>query len=78
MKQQLLSAGYELTDKVADIYIVNTCSVTNIAERKSRQMLRRAKELNPNAVIIACGCYSQVAKEEIEKNARSRYNFRCK
>lgn len=67
MKQQLLSAGYELTDKVADIYIVNTCSVTNIAERKSRQMLRRAKELNPNAVIIACGCYSQVAKEEIEK-----------
>ena len=67
MKQQLLSAGYELTEKVADIYIVNTCSVTNIAERKSRQMLRRAKELNPNAVIIACGCYSQVAKEEIEK-----------
>ena len=52
MKQQLLSAGYELTEKVADIYIVNTCSVTNIAERKSRQMLRRAKELNPNAIIM--------------------------
>src|SRR5574344_1825386 len=53
--------------EIADIYVINTCSVTNIAERKSRQFIRRAKELNNNAIVIACGCYAQVAKNEIEK-----------
>lgn len=67
MSQEFIKHGYELTDGIADIYVINTCSVTNIAERKSRQMLRRAKEINPKAVIVACGCYVQVAKEQIEQ-----------
>ncbi len=53
--------------EIADIYVINTCSVTNIAERKSRQFIRRAKELNKDSIVIACGCYAQVAKSEIEK-----------
>ena len=65
MEEQFIKHGYELTDDIADVYVVNTCSVTNIAERKSRQMLRRAKELNPKAIIVACGCYAQVAGKEI-------------
>ena len=65
MEEQFLKNGYELTEGSADIYVINTCSVTNIAERKSRQMLRRAKELNPKAIIVACGCYAQVASGEI-------------
>ena len=48
-----------------DIYIVNTCSVTNMAERKSRQMLHRAKRKNPNVIVVAVGCYAQVGKEEL-------------
>ncbi len=69
MEQSFIKKGYEIVSKEdrADIYIINTCSVTNIAERKSRQMLRRAKQLNPDAIIIASGCYAQVAKKEIEK-----------
>lgn len=70
MEQKFKEHGYEIVDKqedVPDIYIVNTCSVTNVAERKSRQMLRRVKEINPHAIVIACGCYVQVAKNEIEK-----------
>lgn len=65
MEEQFLKHGCELTEGIADIYVINTCSVTNIAERKSRQMLRRAKELNPKAIIVACGCYAQVASGEI-------------
>ncbi len=69
MEQSFIKKGYEVVSKEekADIYIINTCSVTNIAERKSRQMLRRAKEFNPDAIIVASGCYAQVAKDEIEK-----------
>jgi len=69
MEQKFIEKGYDLAEdgEKADIYVVNTCSVTNIAERKSRQMLRRAKENNPNAVIVACGCYAQVAKDDIIK-----------
>lgn len=67
MEEQFIKHGYEIAEKEADIYVINTCSVTNIAERKSRQMLRRAKELNPDALIVACGCYAQVAKSQIEK-----------
>ena len=67
MEQQFLTYGYELSGDIADIYVINTCSVTNIAERKSRQMIRRAKELNPKAIIVVCGCYAQTSKEEIEK-----------
>lgn len=54
--------------EAADIYIVNTCSVTNMAERKSRQMLHRAKKKNPNVVVIAVGCYAQVGKDELLKD----------
>ena len=69
MIEQFIKKGYKVKEfnEKADIYIINTCTVTNMADRKSRQMLRRAKELNPNSIIVACGCYAQVAKEELEK-----------
>ena len=67
MEQQFMAYGYNLSEENADIYVINTCAVTNIAERKSRQMIRRAKELNPKAIIVVCGCYAQTSKEEIEK-----------
>ncbi len=54
-------------EQKADVYVINTCSVTNISDRKSRQMIRRAKEINKNALIIAVGCYAETAKEELEK-----------
>ena len=61
--------GHEIVsfDDTADAYIINTCTVTNMAERKSRQMLRRVKEINPSAVLVVCGCYAQVAKNELEQ-----------
>lgn len=61
--------GYEIVDfnNFADIYIVNTCTVTNMSDRKSRQILRRAKQKNPNSILCAVGCYAQVAKEELQK-----------
>ena len=71
MEQQLKERGYEIVpfDEKADVYIINTCSVTNIAVRKSRQMLHRAKKLNPESVVVAAGCYVQVASEELKKDA---------
>ena len=68
MTQKFLQKGYEIVEatKQADIYVVNTCTVTNMSDRKSRQMLRRVKEQNQEAIVVACGCYVQVAKEEIE------------
>ena len=68
MIQQFIDKRYEIVEhtKKADIYIVNTCTVTNMSDRKSRQMLRRVKELNKDAIVVACGCYVQVAKKEIE------------
>lgn len=69
MSQQFIEAGYEVVDfnDIADIYVVNTCTVTNMADRKSRQMLRHVKENNENAIVVACGCYAQVGKQELEK-----------
>ena len=63
MEQQFIQKGYKTVEnsESADIYIINTCSVTNMAERKSRQMLRRVKEINKNAILVVCGCYAQVA-----------------
>lgn len=52
----------------ADVYVINTCSVTNMADRKSRQIIHRAKKLNENAVVVACGCYVQAAKEQLEQD----------
>ena len=70
MEQLLEAAGYEIVpfQEVADVYVVNTCSVTNIAERKSRQMLHRARKMNPQAVIVAAGCYVQAAKEALAQD----------
>ncbi len=69
MIEQFIKKGYEIVnfEEKADIYIINTCTVTNMADRKSRQMLRRVKEINNEALVVACGCYAQVAKEELEK-----------
>lgn len=72
MIELLLNAGYtqvDFKDNTADIYIVNTCSVTNIADRKSRQMLHRARALNPNAIIVAAGCYVQA-----QNNSDGKYD----
>lgn len=70
MQQMLEAAGYEIVPFApgADIYVINTCTVTNIADRKSRQMLHRAKKMNPQAVVVAAGCYvqAQAGKEKIE------------
>ena len=70
MYGMLKEAGVIMVDpkEAADIYIVNTCSVTNMAERKSRQMLHRAKKKNPDVVVVAVGCYAQVGKEELSKD----------
>lgn len=66
MRQMLEQAGYEIVpfDAMADVYVINTCSVTNVADRKSRQMLHRAKKKNPNSVVVAAGCYVQTSKEQ--------------
>ena len=68
MQQLLLEKGYKIVpfDEKADIYIVNTCTVTNIADRKSRQMLHKAKKNNPEAIVVATGCYVQTDAEIIE------------
>ena len=70
MRNQLEQNGYEIADfkPGADIYIINTCTVTNIADRKSRQMLHKAKKMNKDAVVIAVGCYVQAAGEELLKD----------
>ena len=66
MQQMLESAGYEIVSfgEKADVYVINTCSVTNMADRKSRQMLHRAKKMNPDAVVVAAGCYVQTKEQE--------------
>ena len=68
MAQKFIDKNYEICDieDSPDIIIVNTCTVTNIADRKSRQLLRKAKETNPQAIVVACGCYVQVAKDKVD------------
>lgn len=68
MKQLFLSAGYQVKEfsDTADVYVINTCTVTNIADRKSRQMLHKAKKNNPESIVVAAGCYVQAAKEALE------------
>lgn len=67
MAQKLEDAGYEIVpfNEKADVYIINTCSVTNMADRKSRQMLHKAKKMNEDAVVVAAGCYVQTATEKM-------------
>lgn len=69
MIQKFLEKEYEIVefDTEADIYIINTCTVTNMSDKKSRQMIRRTKELNPEAIVVAVGCYAQVGKEKLEE-----------
>ncbi len=75
MAQKFLEKGYQIIEEITpeneditpDICIINTCTVTNMSDRKSRQMLRRMKEKNPSTIVIAVGCYAQVAKNELEK-----------
>ena len=71
MQQLLEQAGYEIVpfEEKADVYIVNTCTVTNIADRKSRQMLHRAKKQNPEALVVAAGCYVQAAEAELKEDS---------
>lgn len=68
MMQNFIEAGYAIVEfeEVAGIYVINTCTVTNMADKKSRQMLRRVKEINPNSILVVVGCYAQVAKEKLE------------
>ena len=68
MEQKFIQAGYEIVGftEIADIYVINTCTVTNMSDKKSRQMIRKAKQLNGNAIVVAVGCYVQTAKEQLE------------
>ena len=67
MEQELVRRGHTLVpfDAAADAYIVNTCSVTAVSDKKSRQMIRRAKKMNPHAIVAACGCYAQTHTDEV-------------
>lgn len=69
MAEQFIDNNYEIVnfEGFADVYIINTCTVTNMSDRKSRQIIRRAKQINPNSILVATGCYAQTAKEELEK-----------
>lgn len=69
MAQKFLEKGYKVcqVEETPDVVVVNTCTVTNIADRKSRQVLRKVKEENPNSIVIAVGCYVQVAKEKVDE-----------
>ena len=69
MIQKFINHNYEIVDfeKFADIYVINTCTVTNMSDKKSRQIIRRAKHKNENAILVVVGCYAQVAKEKLEK-----------
>lgn len=68
MLQALRQKGYEIVpfEEKADLYIVNTCTVTNIADRKSRQMLHKAKKTNPEGIVVAVGCYVQSDTQAVE------------
>ena len=70
MQQLLEQAGYEIVpfEPGADVYVINTCTVTNIADRKSRQMLHKAKKMNPDAIVVATGCYAQADTEKLKED----------
>lgn len=67
--QEFIENGYTVVefDEKADVYVINTCTVTNMADKKSRQMIRKVKEINPKSILIAVGCYAQVAKKDLEQ-----------
>ena len=70
MQQLLEQAGYRIVpfEPGADVYVINTCTVTNIADRKSRQMLHRARKMNPAAIVVAAGCYAQTGSDTLKKD----------
>ena len=70
MQQLLEAAGYEVVpfEPGADVYVINTCTVTNIADRKSRQMLHKAKKMNPDAIVVATGCYAQTGTGKLDQD----------
>ena len=65
MAEQFIDNNYKVVDfeEFADVYIINTCTVTNMSDRKSRQIIRRAKQINPDSILVATGCYAQTAQE---------------
>ncbi len=69
IKESFIKRGFEIVgeEDPADVYVVNTCTVTNVADRKSRQYIRRMKRVNPASVMIVTGCYAQIAADELEK-----------
>ncbi|GAA0122188.1 MAG: tRNA (N(6)-L-threonylcarbamoyladenosine(37)-C(2))-methylthiotransferase MtaB [Clostridium argentinense] len=69
MTEKFIKDGYEVTnfDEFSDVYVINTCTVTNMGDKKSRQMISRARRKNPDAIIAVVGCYSQIASDEISK-----------
>ena len=69
MQEEFIKSGYEIVDfeEKADIYVINTCTVTNMSDKKSRQMIRRTKQLNPSSIVAAVGCYAQVSKNTLQQ-----------
>ncbi len=69
MIERFIRENYEIVDfeELSDIYVINTCTVTNMSDRKSRQIIRRVKQINPNSILVVTGCYAQVASKELEK-----------
>ena len=69
IKKQFLEMGYIEADfeDIADVYVINSCTVTNLADRKTRNMLRRAKSLNPESIVVATGCYVQTNADDVAK-----------
>ena len=66
MEQQLLALGHEIAQENCDLYIINTCTVTAVADRKNRTLIRRLRREHPDAVIGVCGCYAQISTEEVQ------------
>ena len=69
MEESFINLGYKIVnfEEKADIYVINTCTVTNMSDKKSRQMIRKAKQLNKDAIVVAVGCYAQVSKDKLEE-----------
>ena len=69
MSEKFISNGYDIVEdtEAADVYVINTCTVTNVGDKKSRQFIRKVKRINPDAIIAVVGCYSQTAPEEVAK-----------
>lgn len=69
MIKRFIDKGYEKVDfeNIADIYVINTCTVTNMSDKKSRQIIRKAKRLNEKGIVVVTGCYAEISKDKIKK-----------